>query len=127
VSGAHSANLSYDPLGRMWQVSSAAGTTQFLYDGDHEALEYDANGAILWRYFFGPGADEPIVADQGGRLDCGNTRFLHLDSRGSMIATYDCSGNIATIATYDEYGIPGANTWGRFQYTGQAWIPEIGM
>ncbi|HYI39166.1 MAG TPA: RHS repeat-associated core domain-containing protein, partial [Allosphingosinicella sp.] len=40
-----------------------------------------------------------------------------------------------SINTYDEYGIPGANqrgvtalgTHGRFQYTGQAWIPELGM
>jgi RHS repeat-associated protein len=120
-------NLAYDPLGRLWQVSSSSGTTQFLYDGDHEALEYDGNGAILWRYFFGPGADEPIIADQSGSLNCNNTRFLHVDHQGSMIATNDCSGNRATVATYDEYGIPGANNWGRFQYTGQAYIPEIGM
>ena len=29
--------------------------------------------------------------------------------------------------TYDEYGIPGANNLGRFQYTGQAWLSEIGL
>ena len=120
-------NLAYDPLGRLWQVWSTAATTQFLYDGDHEALEYSGNGAILWRYYFGPGADEPILADSTGSLSCGGTRFLHVDHEGSMIATDDCSGNRATVATYDEYGIPGANNWGRFQYTGQAWIPEIGM
>lgn len=54
--------------------------TRFLYDGDQLALEYDANGAISWRYFFGPNVDEPIVADAGGRLDCDNTRFLHLNA-----------------------------------------------
>lgn len=26
-----------------------------------------------------------------------------------------------------EYGIPGSANQGRFQYTGQAWIPELGM
>ena len=31
------------------------------------------------------------------------------------------------INTYDEYGIPGAGNQGRFQYTGQAWIPELGL
>jgi RHS repeat-associated protein len=31
------------------------------------------------------------------------------------------------INTYDEYGIPGAGNQGRFQYTGQAWLPELGM
>jgi len=29
--------------------------------------------------------------------------------------------------TYDEYGIPGAANTGRFQYNGQAWLPELGM
>ena len=28
---------------------------------------------------------------------------------------------------YDDYGIPAAANAGRFQYTGQAWLPEIGM
>jgi RHS repeat-associated protein len=28
--------------------------------------------------------------------------------------------------TYDEYGVPGPN-YGRFQYTGQMWIPELGV
>ncbi|ROT94319.1 RHS repeat-associated core domain-containing protein [Altererythrobacter sp. FM1] len=31
------------------------------------------------------------------------------------------------INTYDEYGIPGSGNTGRFQYTGQAWVPELGM
>jgi RHS repeat-associated protein len=46
------------------------------------------------------------------------------------------AGQIVAINAYDEWGIPrGANTpanaaddnIGRFQYTGQAWIPELGM
>jgi RHS repeat-associated protein len=32
-----------------------------------------------------------------------------------------------SINTYDEYGIPGTANQGRFQYTGQAWLPELGM
>jgi RHS repeat-associated protein len=31
------------------------------------------------------------------------------------------------VNAYDEYGIPQAGNIGRFQYTGQAWLPEIGM
>ncbi|WP_164119481.1 RHS repeat-associated core domain-containing protein, partial [Stenotrophomonas maltophilia] len=31
------------------------------------------------------------------------------------------------INTYDEYGVPGAGNLGRFQYTGQVWIAELGM
>jgi RHS repeat-associated protein len=31
------------------------------------------------------------------------------------------------INRYDEYGIPAASNVGRFGYTGQTWLPEIGM
>src|SRR3546814_16303441 len=29
--------------------------------------------------------------------------------------------------SYDEYGIPGSGNAGTFQYTGQVWLPELGM
>lgn len=35
--------------------------------------------------------------------------------------------NNLAINRYDEYGIPASTNVGRFQYTGQAWLPEIGM
>ena len=31
------------------------------------------------------------------------------------------------INAYDEYGIPASTNIGRFQYTGQAWLPEVGL
>jgi RHS repeat-associated protein len=120
-------NLAYDPLGRLWQVSSSSGTTQFLYDGDELALEYDGSGNIAHRYYFGPNTDEPVLDDAGGALNCSGTKFLHTDHQGSVIALADCWGNRTNVNSYDEYGIPGASNTGRFQYTGQAYIPEIGM
>jgi RHS repeat-associated protein len=39
----------------------------------------------------------------------------------------DCNGDRISINSYDEYGIPGTTNTGRFQYTGQAWIPELGI
>src|SRR5690606_32975615 len=36
-------------------------------------------------------------------------------------------GVATQVNTYDEYGIPGAGNAGRFGYTGQAWLPELGM
>ena len=44
-----------------------------------------------------------------------------------MIAVTNASGAALTIDAYDEYGIPGADNLGRFQYTGQTWIPELGL
>ena len=34
---------------------------------------------------------------------------------------------MTSINKYDEYGIPASTNVGRFQYTGQTWLPEVGM
>ncbi len=66
------------------------GATQFVYDGLHEAAEYNgAGGAIARRFFWGPGADEPILQDEGGAMSCAGTRFLHTDDLGSIVAAAD--------------------------------------
>ncbi len=133
ASGAASAALLYDPLGRLWQTSGGtAGVTRFLHDGDEIVAEYDGSGGLLRRYMWGPGIDEPVLEDEGGALACGapgapTTLVLHADHQGSVIALADCWGNRTNVNTYDEYGIPGSGNLGRFQYTGQAWIPELGM
>ena len=77
---------------------------------------------------FGLNDDEPILDDPGGTLQCTNgTRFLHTNAQDSIIAAANCNGVRQSIDSYDEYGIPAATNTGRFQYTGQAWIPELGM
>ena len=37
------------------------------------------------------------------------------------------SGGIIAVNSYDSWGIPVSSNLGRFQYTGQAWLPEVGM
>src|SRR3712207_7921458 len=37
------------------------------------------------------------------------------------------SGNPVATNSYDPWGIPGAANQGRFGYTGQTWIPELGL
>ncbi len=44
-----------------------------------------------------------------------------------MVAVTNASGLATAINSYDEYGIPAATNIGRFQYTGQAWLAELGM
>ncbi len=134
ASGAHNAQLTYDPLGRLWQVSSASGITRFLYDpgsgsgagADALVAEYDGAGALLRRYLHGPGADEPFIWYEGADLTS-NRRRLQANRQGSIVSVSDTMGNILAINSYDEWGIPGANNQGRFQYTGQIWIPELGL
>ena len=128
VSASNGASLAYDPLGRLWQVSGgAAGATQFLYDGDRLIAEYNGSGAMLRRYVHGPGADEPVAVYEGSALGTAGRRYTLPDERGSVIGLVNPDGTPSVINTYDAWGIPGAANAGRFQYTGQAWIPELGM
>jgi RHS repeat-associated protein len=128
ATGAWNATLAYDPLGRLWQITGPAGTKRFVYDGDDLVEEYDGNGNRPRVYVHGPGADEPLVWYEftGGPVH----RFLHADQQGSIVALADDDGNAIAINGYDPWGIPNAGTpgnQGRFQYTGQQWIAELGL
>ncbi len=54
-------------------------------------------------------------------------RYLHADHQGSIISVADDYGTALAINAYDPWGIPNATNIGRFQYTGQAWIAELGL
>jgi RHS repeat-associated protein len=123
ASGAASAALAYDPLGRLWQVSSSTSTTRFVYDGDRLTAEFDTSGNATYRYVFGPGTDEPLTM----HTLTTSPRFLKADERGSIVAMIDANGNALGVNGYDAWGIPNAGNQGRFGYTGQAWLPELGM
>ena len=128
ASGTKSATLEYDPLGRLWQTSSASTPNrQFLYDGDALIGEYSIAGSMTARYLHGSdmAADDPLVWYEGSGL--GDRRSLFANHQGSIVAVVGGTGSAVAVNTYDEYGIPSASNQGRFQYTGQAWIPELGM
>jgi RHS repeat-associated protein len=116
--------LGYNPVGRLWYTATPNGTF-FRYDGNDLIAEYDASGPLLRRYVHGPGVDEPLLWYEGSGT--GDRRWLHADERGSIIAVSNGSGTVTNINSYDEYGIPGPANVGRFQYTGQAWLPEFGL
>lgn len=113
----------HDPKHRL--LFSTATSTRFAYDGPNMIGEYDASGNVLRRYVFGPADDEPIIWYEGGGLT--SPRYLDPDERGSITRITDASGSAIAINTYDEFGIPGSTNQGRFQFTGQAWLPEIGL
>jgi len=96
------------------------------YDGSRLIMESsNIDGSIKRRYVPGPGIDESIVWYEGSGTS--DRRWLHADERGSVVAVTNGSGNAIGINRYDEYGIPAPTNIGRFQYTGQAWLPELGM
>ena len=120
--------LTYDPLGRLWRTSGgASGTTTYLYDGDALVAEYGAGGTLAHRYVHGDGADVPLVRYDGDGTAASARINLLADHQGSVIATSDNAGNRLSINRYDEYGIPASTNTGRFQYTGQIWLPDLGM
>jgi RHS repeat-associated protein len=123
--GGVSSTLSYDPKLRLYQLTTGASTTKAAYDGVERIAEYDGSNALLRRYVFGPGEDEPILQYEGSGLT--DRRYLHADERSSIVATTDAAGALLGIDSYDEYGLPAATNIGRFQYTGQAWLPEVGL
>jgi RHS repeat-associated protein len=126
--GGYNASLRYDPTGRLLEVTGGLGT-QFLYDGDQLVAEYDTGGAMLRRYVHGAAADDPLVWYEGSGL--GQRRSLQVDHQGSVAAVADAAGNAIRINGYDAWGVPnsgyGTDNLGRFQYTGQIWIAELGM
>ncbi|HXH53435.1 MAG TPA: RHS repeat-associated core domain-containing protein [Sphingomicrobium sp.] len=78
----------------------------------------------------GQAYDEPIVWYEG--TGTSDRRFLSSDERGSIISLTNSSGTVLGLNRYDEYGQPqgpsGAGTLlGRFGFTGQIWLGEIGV
>ncbi|WP_230781775.1 RHS repeat-associated core domain-containing protein [Sphingomonas sp. Leaf37] len=132
TSASNGAQLTWDPTGRLWQTSGTGyGTRQFLYDGSALVAEYDGSGAMQQRYVHGDGDDVPLVQFAGTQVS--SPSYLFTDHQGSVVTLTDANGAAVSINRYDEYGIT-RNTAngdvapvGRFGYTGQAWLPELGM
>jgi RHS repeat-associated protein len=125
--GATSTLLTYDPMGRLDAMTTGSSVTRFLYDGDELVGEYDGAGTLLRRYVHGPNTDEPVLWYEGSGFAAANRRFLRADQQGSIVIVTDTSGNSLGVNNYDEWGNPGPANIGRFAYTGQIIIPELGL
>jgi RHS repeat-associated protein len=127
ASGGRASSLRYDPMGRLYEMIGPSSALRFLYDGDALVGEYSMTASLIRRYMWGPGIDELILWDEGSTMNCSGTRVLHGDLQNSTIAQADCFGNQTAINRYDEYGIPQATNTGRFQYTSQSWLYDLGL
>jgi RHS repeat-associated protein len=92
--------------------------------------EYNAANTLLRRTVHGAGTDEPVVTYEGSGLTSKN--YLTSDERGSVVAVTNSAGTSTATNKYDEYGTPAptnasVSTGGRFGYTGQMWLPELGL
>jgi RHS repeat-associated protein len=128
LAGTPASALSYDGLGRLKRTSGGGlGITDYLYDGDELVAEYSNAGAVLRRFVHGSGVDDPVVWYEGAGTAASARRFLHADMQGSIAAVTNNAGTVLGINSYDEWGIPAPGNIGRFQYTGQAWLANVGM
>jgi RHS repeat-associated protein len=123
IAGEGAATPSHDANGNL----TSDGSTAFVYDGDRLVAEYNASGAILHRYVHGPGVDEPVVWYEGSGVGPASRRYLHTDHQGSVVAIADAAGTVVGVNRYDPYGVPSAGNLGRYGYTGQARIDELGL
>lgn len=126
ATGGTAVSLRYDPLGRLYEIVGT-GTIRLLYDSDELVSEYDAAGNILNRYLHGPDADDPLVWFTGSGVGTLVTRRVRTNHQGSVVAVTDNAGATVALNSYDEWGIPAPSNAGKFQYTGQLWIAELGM
>lgn len=124
TSASGGATFGYDPASRLYAPNNGSTTTYLGYDGVDLVGEYSSasSSALTKRYVFGPGVDEPIVWYEGSGTS--DRRFLIGDERGSIATVANSSGTPSNNNTYNEFGVRGSSNTGRFQYTGQAWMPE---
>ena len=117
--------LHYDPLGRLNEYDTST-SRRFQYDGAEVVAEItNPSSTIVQRFIRGDGADELIAVYNGSGT--GTPFWYHSDERGSIVSLTDAAGASVVTNRYDEYGIPQTGNSGTFQYTGQMWLPEIGM
>jgi RHS repeat-associated protein len=125
VSRSNGTNLSYDPNGRLWQLSGPSETVRFEFDGDELLEEFDGSGNLLRSYGHGAGSDEPLLWYEN--VGSWTRRYLHANHQGSITAVADDGGNPLRVNGYDNWGIRNPGDWGRFAYTGQLWLADLGM
>jgi RHS repeat-associated protein len=114
---------------RLLTINGGAGTssTHFLYDGDRLVGEYDSNNVMQQRYIHGQNVDELLAAYQGVTVGAATRSFMLANHQGSVVALANSGGSTTRVNTYSGYGVPGTANAERFQYTGQAWLPEVGL
>ncbi|THD38312.1 MAG: hypothetical protein E7773_00735 [Sphingomonas sp.] len=117
--------LTYDTLGRLYAVTKGTSTESYSYAGDQRIAEYDGTGATMARYVAGSGSDNPLIWYVGSSISA--PRALQGDERGSIVSVADASGALIAINSYDDYGIPASGNIGRYGYTGQVWIEQLGL
>jgi RHS repeat-associated protein len=114
-------------MGKLYEYIAGGSTKRFVYAGDALIAEYNTSGSMLARHVHGIGMDVPVLSYSGSSTSSSAIQYLHANHQGSIVALTNSSGNLVKHNTYSEYGIPSTGNTGRFGYTGQVYLKEIGL
>jgi RHS repeat-associated protein len=89
----------YDVLGRLIERDATATTNRFYYAGQQTIEERDGNNAVVRKYVYGPGLDEPVRMSSGG-----TNYYYHADAATSITEITDNTGSKLEQYSYDVYG-----------------------
>jgi len=117
--------LGYDPEGRLIRTTIDGAETTLLYDGQALAAEYDKAGALVHRYVFGPGTDEPLVQYEGAGT--ASKSWMYANQQGSVVALANSSGATTSSQAYGPFGETDGTLASRFRYTGQQYLASLGL
>ncbi len=98
LGGLQPASFPYNAFGRRISKSTAAGTTEYLYDGA-ESVQELTGGSPTANLLYGPGIDELLLRTSGAVA-----RWLVADGLGSALALIDPAGTVQTQYTYGAFG-----------------------
>jgi len=103
--------------------------TDFLLSGAQKMAEYNASGALLRRFVWGPAGPDDIIAVIGvtGSITA-RRRFHHLDGLGSTVALTDSAGVVLERYAYTPFGVGESNTGSTpWRFTGRRLDPDTGL
>lgn len=105
-------------------TSSGTATTQTLWSGTDELVEYDEAGALQRRVIPGPGIDDKVASIEAS----GEVRYFHTDRLGSVVALTNANGATTDTYNYSAYGeSEAAFTGNPWRYTGRYLDAETGL
>ncbi len=93
--------LDYDPFGRLWRRGDGVREWRYTWHGMRLLEVRDQHGTVLQSFVYGPGLDDPIRMDRGGR-----ELWYARDAQYNVSLLTDPHGRIVERVRYDVYGRP---------------------
>ena len=92
----------YDPFGLRLKKVAGGATTYFLYNGEGLAAEYDATGALIAEYQYGP--NKPWMTDPLLQKRDGVYYYYQTDHLGTPQKLLAKNGNVVWQGEYSSFG-----------------------